>query len=166
MFSDEEQQKITETTRTTQIIVAALAAGVFSYLCFVLISSDGEKAEDSDLLYESLTVAAAALLAQPFLPGLITRSGIKSIAQGAAEPEDQVRQICELYTTKTIVGAAPLEGAAFFSIFNYSMSGNGVSLAVAAALLVAFFFHFPIATTVSDWVEKQTRAVEELRSSI
>jgi len=68
-----------------------------------------------------------------------------------------------VYMTKTIIGAALLEGAAFFAIIGYMLDNSPVELVCAVVLIVGTAAHFPTVDRVCRWIESQMRLIDEQR---
>ncbi len=160
MFSEQEQQQITGVARTLQIIVAAMAAGVLGFGAYAISAAPEQGGAPQIVSYAAIGAALVALAMQTFLPKLVAQAGLKGIAQRSTGQADRVEAITQLFVTKSIVGLALLEGAAFFNLAAYMIEGYGPSLAFATAMLVTKFFYFPTTPIVSDWVERQLRDMQ------
>ncbi len=68
-----------------------------------------------------------------------------------------------LYQTRCILGAAPLEGAAFFQLIAYYLEGLPLYLGLAGGLLVLLLLRFPTRHGVESWVTAQREMVEVLK---
>jgi hypothetical protein len=66
-----------------------------------------------------------------------------------------------VYQTKTIVGAALLEGVAFLSITAFLLEGTWIALGVGVGLAVVVLTMFPSAPRAAEWVEGQMRRIQE-----
>src|SRR5581483_670179 len=72
-----------------------------------------------------------------------------------------VRPWLAVYQTRTIVGAALLEGGAFFLLVAYMAEGAPWVLVVAAVLWIAMaWLHFPTRDKVEAWVTDQQAAAQ------
>jgi hypothetical protein len=155
---------------TSQIIVLALATGVivFGVIAFFL-SFQLDESDAGILVYAMAALAAAAVLARMLAPALIAARARKAIAAGMWRPAGQAQAIAEtlrgrlaeVYLTKTIVGSALLEGAAFANLVAYLLTGRTFSAAISALLLVGILLGFPTGDRVAAWVDGQQRLIEE-----
>jgi hypothetical protein len=66
-----------------------------------------------------------------------------------------------LYQVKTIVGAALLEGAAFFAVVAFMLERSWIALAMAAALAAMILTLYPSVPRVAEWIRRQQRLVED-----
>ena len=67
------------------------------------------------------------------------------------------------YQTRMIVGAALLEGPAFFLLIAYLIERSPWSLAAAIFMILGVAAHFPTEQRVAEWVEQQMSLLEEER---
>ena len=68
-----------------------------------------------------------------------------------------------VYMTKTIVGAAILEGATFFLIVVFMLERSPLMAACAVALMAVVAAHFPTIGRVSEWIADRLRRLDEQR---
>ena len=70
---------------------------------------------------------------------------------------------CNCFLTKTIVGAAILEGGAFGNLVAYMLDGQIYSLVLAVLGIIGILAGFPTRRGVDEWLERQLRRVKEMR---
>ena len=97
----------------------------------------------------SLAVAAMALVARMIFPTLIANGMRASLA----EADDAGRQtiLGKMYQSRTIVGMAVLEGAAFMNLCAYMTERRPWSFGVVAFLLAVMAVAFPSQAKFESW---------------
>jgi hypothetical protein len=180
MFTDDERAFLARATRTLQIVVAALAGGVLSFLVVAIVINSGRAVQPPEtpiLTYMAIAAAPAAILVATLFPGVVFRSQRQAILDGRQSfpPSDsdstaQLAAVAESiqtyfggYQTALIIRSAILEGAAFFAVASYLLEGLWWSLVVAVVLLLFILAGLPTQSRAEDVVERERRAVEELR---
>ncbi len=163
--------------RTAQIIVAALVAGVLIFAGVVyFMNMGGQPLQGQPMI--SMVMAALGgtlIVARFFVPGLMVQSSCRSIADGTwkpaksnqpgyVPPSNDRERLLAVYLTKTIIGAALLEGGAFANLVAYLLEGQWYSLVFGIALALAIAAGMPTQTGVESWVDRQLRQIEEIRS--
>jgi hypothetical protein len=68
---------------------------------------------------------------------------------------DAPRRLLPLYQTQLLIGAAILEGMAFFATLAYMLERNKIALAIAAFLLGCLASRFPTVDRINRWLERQ-----------
>jgi hypothetical protein len=155
--------------RTMQIIVAALAGSVVIFLVIVLFVrplDQPPKPLDQQVatLYFGIPYLVAILFAHFVVPGIIVSSARRRVARGnlpsylappGAPPQGETQLLCGVYQVSLILGAALLEGAAFFALVAYLLEGNPWSLAAAGLLVLGLLLKIPTRSRLQNWVEGQ-----------
>lgn len=134
-----------QTVRVLQIITVSLVAGVLLFggiAVFGLGALDGPP-EGFVVSAVGAVVAGGAFVLHLIIPAAIARQAGTAPAWG----------LYGMYLTKTIVGLAILEGAAFLNIIATIIEHNGWSLAIAGGLVFWMLALFPTKTRVAHWVE-------------
>jgi len=80
-------------------------------------------------------------------------------------PAGYTGKLAQLYQTQLIIGAAMLEGAAFFATIAYMVERNPIALATAIVLLGALIARFPTSDRVNAWLDRQLGLLQEERQS-
>jgi hypothetical protein len=180
------QEQVSKRVWVLQIIVAALVAGCVFFLVIVLVSHGsavGGAIGDglTPLAWFALSFLALMAVTRVVVPAAIVRHGRRTIARGTfslsrarqlplqgdreeLEQMGDAGRLFVLYQTKTIVGAALIEGVAFFMMIAYLAERQALALGIAIALILAVAAHMPTRTGVVHWIEDQLRLVEEERS--
>ena len=157
-------------TIASQIIVLSLAAGVVFFGAVALWIGAQEKAgEEAIVTYVMAALAVLAVAARLLIPALVASQGRKAMVAGVSQPPGQPptspatqRGGLELvYQTKTIVGSALLEGAAFANLIAYMIEGQMLSVVMSVLLLFGILLGFPTAGRIAAWVDDQQRLIEE-----
>jgi hypothetical protein len=185
------RDEIARRVRIPQVIVAALVAGLLTFLAIVLVLIQqgfaGAPEVATILTGVAVAMAVAAVLARLTVPPMIVARARRRIAQGTwqvpqaaqaqsaysqASQEDAARfleqtgdagRLFFVLVSKTIVAAAIVEGAAFFALIAYMLGRSPLALALAILMIAAVAAHFPTRSGVMSWIEGQLRLVEQER---
>ncbi len=177
MLTDLHREYLKTIARTTQIIVLGLTAGVVTFGVIAVVVGDrapqNAQPAPAFIAYLAIAVACVALVASLVVPALVATNARRRIVAGLpAMPNPRVSLPPELgdvgplgavYQTRLIIGAAILEGAAFFNLVVYIVGGYVPNLVAAAVMLAAILSLFPTRSRVEDWIENQLRVIEQLR---
>lgn len=176
--SDDVQDPFAGQVRVLQIIVGAITLGPLVFLGVVFsIPPKPEAAADKTLLtYLACGLAAAAVVARLLIPPLVAIRFRRQIAAGTwpppgqaanlhAAPLDDAGKLCALYTIRTIIAIAILEGAAFFLVTAYQIERNLLALGIAGVLIVTIALHLPTRARVAAWVEGQLQRLNDDRQA-
>jgi hypothetical protein len=178
------EEQVAKSVWPLQIIVAALVAGCGFFLVIVLAvggPAAGNAGDERPLVvsYLALAFLVAVIAARCIVPVVIVRTGRRNIAQGtfpttqtpardepqpSPSPERDAAMLLTLFQAKTIVGAALIEGVAFFMLIAYMVERFTPILAVAVVLILVIAAHMPTRSGVVHWIEDQLRLVDEERS--
>jgi hypothetical protein len=173
-------QRLRAIIRTLQIIVLSLAVGALTFLVVVVFviepppAGAGGQMIAPTLTHVSLAFAVLAIAARLFIPNAIIAAGRRRIADKptssgtarpsmAVEPIADIEQLYNLYQTRTIVGAAMIEGTTFFLLIAFLIERQPLALAVAAAFIAGIFAHMPTESRVESWIEGQLQRLENDR---
>jgi hypothetical protein len=155
----EENPALQRMLRTTQIISVALAMGVAIFLGIVIVLGKDKALQGNELVsYFGLLFAVLTLVAAKFVPEVVARSGVRSIA-GRDSELDVIERLAGVYQTTVIIRGALLEGAAFLNGVFFMIFGHPLNLFVAAILLAALLFAIPTRRRVLDWMQRQRDAL-------
>ena len=180
------QEQVSKRVWPLQVIVAALVAGcAFFFVVALILPPPGAHGVAGERPLQITWVALAFLFvivaARFVLPTIVVRKGRGGIArgtfslpqtrdaplQGSREELEQMGdagRLFVLYQTKTIIGAALIEGVTFFMIIAYLAERQMLALGIAIALILAVAAHMPTRAGVVHWIEDQLRFVEEERA--
>jgi hypothetical protein len=175
------RDRVLATTRKLQIIVGSLAGGAFTFMVIaavksVFIDEGVRRAEMGLMVYMAFGWAAASLLARAVVPHIITLAGRRHLARresasGYVDISTDKRSrrvpvadaLLNLYLTRTIIGAAIIEGAAFFALVVSIIEEEPVCLMLGGLMIVGIALHFPARTRVTQWLETQQLLLQEER---
>jgi hypothetical protein len=171
MLDEKSRTEVTGSVRIGQIIIASLAMGVTMFGGFVLLSRGAGEPGAGMLTTVALGAAAASIVLSLLLSHFTARSGIRRVAAGTWQPtnkqgpapETDAGRLAAVFQTKTIIGAAALEGMCFLSLFAYMQEHHYSTLLAAAVLFCGLLAHFPTTGRVTDWIEQQLRRIDEER---
>lgn len=160
-MSPPSNQSLAARVRVLQIIVGALAMGVGSFLAIsFVIWNRPAQGQNRDVLpiltFASFGMLAMAAVGSFVLPRIILATARKKMIEEGVTQDGMLVAL----QTKTIVGCAMLEGAAFASILAFGMEGNPICLAGAVVMLLGILVHMPTLSRVENWLETQTRQIE------
>lgn len=139
--------------RTLQIVTGSLAFGAVSFLVIGWVIASGSDADDSTLTFVGAILALASMASGGLAAKLMTDNALRQ--KPASERGDY--EMLALYTTKTVVRFAILEGASLFNVIAYMMEANPWSIGFAAGLIVVMAMGFPTESVVRAWIERQRR---------
>jgi hypothetical protein len=71
--------------------------------------------------------------------------------------------LLNLYLTRTIIGAAIVEGAAFFALVVSVIDEEPICLMLGGVMIVGIALHFPTRTRVTQWLETQQLLLQQER---
>jgi len=165
---------------TLRIIVAALVQGVLVFLAVavylrVTAVAVGFTTSLGPLSLAAVVASMAALFVQPFLARWIVTTSRQKIAEGTWNPPGgqspadsyidtgDTGRLLSVYSMKTIVSCAILEGAAFFATTAVLMEGTLICLGIALALAISIASRFPFQKQVATWIEQQLRFIDDER---
>jgi hypothetical protein len=182
MADSETQSFIDRLTRTLQIIIGALVAGVIVFLVIAVfvqlhpgrpaVANPGQNPPRSTAMpVLTLTACVFAATMMPLsivVPKLMVDATRKRIAadknklsasSGASALDAQLRsdvhQLAGAYQSQKIVGAALNEAVAYLATMAYLIEGNYLALGLAIALLGAVAARFPRRAAVEQWIGDQ-----------
>jgi hypothetical protein len=174
------QEQIGDQVRTVRIIVGSLLSGVVMFTVIALVMPSGVGAGPNGpggdlplVSWIALGFGVLALLLHKLVPTLVVAGGRKAIQSGAWNSADnpQAKELAErlgtpgmlfaLFQTKTIVGGAILEGAAFFNLVAYLIERQWMSLAAAITLACFLLMLLPNREGVIRWIEEQLDRIAE-----
>ena len=177
-ISGDPRDQFAAQVRALQIIVAAVALGPVAYLGVVVSTAPPRKpaAGIGEVSFTHLAcgVAAVAVVAWLVVPLLAARKFRRQIAAGTwpppgqtagphAAPLSDAAKLCALYTVRTIIAVAILEGATFFLVFAYQQQRDPLALGVAVVLMAMIAAHLPTRGRVAEWIKRQLERLENDR---
>jgi hypothetical protein len=128
-------------------------------------------------------VVAVALVELPLafvIPALVTRRGRQQIAQTAspspqpggavvppavpATPSTETGRLAALHLPSLLIGAAMIEGLAFFAAIAYWIERNPIALGLAVVLIALLIARIPSAGRVERWIERQREKLIDERN--
>jgi hypothetical protein len=167
---DQKCDSIDGLVRTLQIIHGALVGGVVFFLAIVvLVQRDGEFLGKQPwsvtpmMTMTAIVFGVAAIVAHIVVPGLIVTSQRKAMAKTAKTEQGDFDGMLALYSTQKIVGAALLEGAAFFNTIAYFLEGTAIPLLLVLLLAALILNRIPSRDGMNRWIEAQLAQLREER---
>lgn len=164
---------------TMQIISGALLVGVVIFLgmAVFIVAQNGPMNRQADvplITYLAVGFFAIQLILWQVVPNVMVNAQLLRIASGTWTPPpnwpshdprystDEARLV-GLYQTRLIIGAALLEGAAFFACIAFLLEGDYVSLFVAGVLILLMVGTFPTRQRVQSWLNHRLTEIQEMR---
>ena len=181
MSDSKWQDELGPIVRSLQIIVGSLIAGCVIFLVIALATTGGKVAAggQSLLTYMAVVFAVTALIARMVVPGILIASTRRKITGGTWRPPQSpalnptlaalleragdAGKLAMVFQTSSIVGAALLEGAAFFALLAYLVEQSPLSLILAGVLILGLATHLPTRSRVIHWIEDQFVLLEQER---
>jgi hypothetical protein len=170
MSTDPQADPIDGNVRTLQIIHIALAMGVASFLVIAVVVmrrgaffGKDPWSVTSPLTLVAIVFAAMAIAAHALVPNLVVTARRKELARAKKAETADFEGIVALYTTQKIIGAALLEGAAFFNTIAYFLEGTALPLLFALLLLGILLSRIPSRDGMTMWIEGQLAQLREER---
>lgn len=168
MADPQEDGSLDQRVLVMQIIMAALAMGVVSFMgiaIFIRFSQQQAPPEMPVLTYIALGYTPIALLLQAILPGMMAgaRTQTPERLEGLAGKGDEVPAVgslCARYQALLIISLAIIEGAAFLALIAYLIDGNLLTLGAAVVLLAVLLAKFPTLGRVERWIEERREAMK------
>ncbi len=141
--------------RISQIIAGALVMGVVVFACVAFFIAKGDGPQLPMISFLAIGFAGVATVMRFVVPTILVNGGKAQLKQAANDEQPMV--LAGLYQTKTIVGMAVLEGAAFFNLIAYIMEKQFWSYGAVAFLLGVMAISFPSQGQFESWAEEMKR---------
>lgn len=188
---DPDRDPIRGITRTSQIIVGAMFAGLIVFLAVVIAlrmtqqgappprGEGGPRATPPILTFCAFALTALALPASVIVPRIVAGSQRRSIVAGTWSLESRpagrggdrssppgldgdTRKLALVYQMTLIIGVAFNEGVAFLALIAFLIEGQQPALVLALVLILGVGLRFPTRDRVDQWVGAQLeRLVQE-----
>jgi hypothetical protein len=179
MLSDPQREYIRNVARTLQIIVGALAGGVLMFLAVViyLVSQNPPVAAPQEpiITYIAYAFAIVAGIASLVVPNVVSGRSRQSLIGGDVSQWGLVKNIpnaaelgeivplAAIYQTRTIIGAALCEGAAFLACVAYLIEHQRPVLFVAGGLLLMILCRIPTVSGLESSIESESTTIQQMR---
>ena len=145
-----------------RIIVAALAMGCFTFAMVTgFICNWKFEGEMGTLTMVGFLIGASSIMMSFVVPTILQSGQTKTVAANFgpkdldqdAPANDLVDQLVGVAQTKTIIGAAILEGGAFANLVFALLENHWASMIVAAIATGLLFRFFPFRDPLQSWIE-------------
>jgi hypothetical protein len=168
-------------TRSCQIIIGAQAIGVVAFLVIILLfvprlgnggaANAGLAANLPIITYASAAVGASVLVLSFVVPRLVVSQSLKQLAKKTAlnpdkSDDEDTAALLPIYQSQLMVGAALLEGGAFFAAIAYMLERQPLALVAAGILLGVLVTRAPTRERLRGWVDQQLEQVGEERQAV
>ncbi len=165
MSASDSEIVLAQRLRTMQVILTALVSGASIFLVIVLflrVSGKPPNALPTPILtYVGIPLTAGTLLAHVWVPSLAIKTRRRQLAQGRGAAD--VSPWCDLYSQQMIIGAALLEGTAFFWLISYLLEGSPWSLGIAVLCIGGMALKFPTRPRLERWIDQQLDLAQQER---
>lgn len=138
-----------------QIIVASLMMGVILFAAVVLITPPQPAGDMAVLEYAALGAAGLLLAARAVVPGLLASAQVRQVMP--TNPADLRQPLAGVYMSRTIIGGALLEGAAFINLVAYMINRHWSNIGMAGFLVIVMAVTFPSQSQFETWVDQVRR---------
>jgi hypothetical protein len=165
------QDAIGRITKTCQIIVGSLIAGVLIMLGIALAVDVGTTGSSPLITYIAVASGVALLPASFLVPGIVAAQQRRSIAAatwaapgggnrpiaglGSDAYQTDTGKLAVVYLSHSIVGAAINEGAAYFAAIAYLIEKNPIALGLTFLLIGGLILRFPTRGRLEQWIDHQ-----------
>ena len=166
---------------SAQLVVGGMLIGCVVFLLIVIAIGGSSRVADHlpVLTYGAAAIAAFLVLARAIVPRIVVAQARRRIRQGTwtsslgnvptvagqSRPEEgDAEKLGQVFLMRTILSAAFLEGAAVLLLVAYLVERSPLSAILATALIIALAAHFPTAARAAEWIQEQTRLLDEERS--
>lgn len=148
--------------RVMQVIVFALMAGVIMFGLIAMAITAKQAPGDPTLAFVAAAFAGIAIPMSVLVPMIISGGMVRAAfaESGDADLSNTVSKLANVFQTKSILGVALLEGAAFFNLVVYIVTALAWPLVIAGILVMLMALSFPTPGSVDNWIE---RRFEELQ---
>ncbi len=179
MLTDPQRDYIRRVCLSLQIIVGALAGGVLMFLAIVIfIGLQQPPAAIPDLAiitYTAYGMAAVCAILSFVVPNILVARTRKLLAAGDVSQWGLVKNlpnieqlaeaapVAAIFQTRTIVGAALCEGAAFMACIAYLIERQRPVLIVAGVLLLLILRYFPTPSRLESQIENELATSQQVR---
>lgn len=175
-MTDNTSEHVSTAIRTAQIIVVALAMGVTTFMGIVVFMKLQQESpplampKEAGLWLVGLAVMMGCGAASVIVPRIVQNANVRRLPAEAFDMRDAESPLMALFQQTTILGAALLEGAAFFNLVMYFVEGLTPSLFATLLLLAGILAHVPSVGRFNAWREKlkgrqrDAASLSELRS--
>jgi hypothetical protein len=169
--------------QTSQIILGALVAGLVFFLGIILFvmpkqggpPGGGGQTSLPILLIVVFVFAITGLVLSVIAPRIMMTATRRKIAgaiaassvPGSPDAKGFLEEVewMPVYMTQMIVGAALIEGSAFFALIVYMLERNPIVLGLALFLIAALALRFPTREKVTTWIDQQNALLQQERES-
>jgi hypothetical protein len=149
----DDLERYSPQVRTLQIVTGALIAGPIMFSLFTMGLGAWNKNGDPDILnWVAIGLSIVVAIISYFLPNTIRPS---MLSDQLSPDMDARAQSLALYQTRMIVRYAPIEGAAFFNLVAFLVTGARLSLGVAALLIAVMISIFPTRARITHFLETE-----------
>lgn len=141
--------------RTGMMITGALILGVGWFGGVALAIRPDPDPEAFVLEYVALGMAALMIGLRAIVPGVVANGQVKRILD--SQPTDLREALAPVYLSRSIIAAALLEGAAFFNLVAYIITGQVSNIGMAGFLALVIAGGMPMQPKFESWVEAVQR---------
>ena len=148
---------------TLRVIVAAMVSGCVVFAAIALVVAGGQLAEPGLFTYAALAMGLSAVVARLVVLPAVDAAAVQRIAASGAQADDGIALLAQLQT-RTIIGAALLEGPVFLLLVAFLAERSALALVAAGVVLLWLASQFPMHAGAANWIENQLLRVADERS--
>lgn len=173
MFEEKSAPSLAGRVRVMQFVVFSLTTGVLIFAGVVLWGPQKVQPQPGSLLtLMAVCMGAMSMAMALVLPRFMSEVQRRKIVAGTWQPAQKMdplpasdaEKLVMVYQIKTVLGAALLEGAAFFGLVAYMLERQPAAVGVVGAMLVGLLAFFPTVGRVEGWVDVQLRKMADERA--
>jgi hypothetical protein len=180
MLSEPQRAYIRNVTRTLQVLVVAMAAGVLVFLViavFVRPNNGNPRAPDSQpvITYMAIGMSVVIGAAWMIVPSAVERRMRESVINHESKDWGIVRNmpnaeeigdaipLANIYQTGTIIRVALVEGTAFLAGVAFMIERQPIALLIGVVLWLMILSHIPTVGRIENWVDMEMAELPQLR---
>lgn len=145
------------TIATVQIIVVSIVVSTV-FICGLFLIMKGHDPDDSMMLTIMMAgISLPQIAASLVIPNLIAKTQLQNLGKAGDVDDDHRKQVMmQVFSTKTIIAVALLEGGGLMNAIAYFIEGHAGSILLAALFAGLCLTHFPTQSTFDQWCEKHS----------
>lgn len=147
--------------KVIQIIAMALMMGVLSFGVVAFKLGQGKQPPATPIVsYVAAGMGVMMFVMHIVVPKIVTNQRMNGLEKHAG---DVTSILVKTFQTKTIIGFALLEGAAFYGLVAYIVEGHEIAIGVSIFMLFCMSIEFPGTNRVNNWIESNAETIRMKR---
>ena len=163
--SDGIEERKRQVLSTSRLITFALIAGLVFFGTIAFVSRWAQQPGDLMVAYLAVGMSVLMIVVQAIFPQVMVANKRSEWLNPPAGQDriDAARaplELCMLFHTKRIMQCAMLEGAGFFCLIAYIITGQWWLYAIVFLLIAIMIFTLPTRPKLDQWIENQMQLLE------